>query len=366
MKNTHSVLPAIALLVGFLLLLTKVQLLQITAILLIVGGMFEPFYEDQLRGVILGRKNRTVREPGAAENKEITSMSSIVPEVATPSALAGTLGEMIGEFFGTGVLILFGDGCVATFALFNKVAPNPFANEWVVVIFGWGFAVMLGIYVAGAISGAHINPAVTLALAATGRHPWDKVLPYWLAQVLGAFVAGGILWFVYQGALQATIAGGDVALKVGGVFYTSPKPFVGTFGAFGDEFLGTALLLFLILTIVDARNQPPQANLNPLIIGLLIVAIGASFGLNTGYAINPARDFGPRLWVALFSNFESFSQNNYYFWIPIVAPLTGGVVGAFIYDYTIGKVLMAKLIKSGMAETEREAVRESTATTTVR
>jgi len=282
---------------------------------------------------------------------------------SAPSALAGTWGEMIGEFFGTMVLILFGDGCVATFALYTKLgvggAATPFANNWPVIIFGWGFAVMLGIYVAGAISGAHINPAVTLALAATGRHPWGKVLPYWLAQVLGAFVAGGILWFVYQGALQNTIAGGSVNLTIGGVFYTSPKAFVGTFGAFGDEFLGTALLVAMILAIVDARNQPVQGNLNPLIIGFLIVAIGASFGLNTGYAINPARDFGPRLWIALFSGFGSFTQNNYYFWIPIVGPLLGGVVGAFVFDYTIGKVLQAKMLgKSGTTETVGETVRE--------
>ena len=126
------------------------------------------------------------------------------------------------------------------------------------------------------------------------------------------------------------------------------------FGAFGDEFLGTALLVGMILVIVDARNQPVQSNLNPLIIGLLIVAIGASFGLNTGYAINPARDFGPRLWIALVSGGASFSADNYYFWIPIVGPLTGGVVGAFIYDYTIGKVLAARMLgKSGTTETSR-------------
>src|SRR6266567_6437263 len=295
--------------------------------------------------------------------------------VVSTSALAGTLGEVIAEFFGTMVLILFGDGCVATFALYGNIgannAPTPFANSWPVIIFGWGFAVMLGIYVAGAISGAHINPAVTLALAATGRHPWGKVLPYWLAQVLGAFVAGGILYFVYQGALVHQLALnhltiGDIAQGptfggngLGFVFYTGHRAFVGTFGAFGDEFLGTALLLFLILTIVDARNQPVQANLNPLIIGFLIVAIGASFGLNTGYAINPARDFGPRLWMAIVSGGASFAQNNYYFWIPIVAPLLGGVAGAFIYDFTIGKVIAAKgLMKSGGAETKGEAVRE--------
>src|SRR5438132_5740707 len=120
-------------------------------------------------------------------------------------ALSGTIGEAIGEFFGTMVLILFGDGCVATFALFTKLGANgaatPFANTWPVIIFGWGLAVMLGIYTCGAISGAHLNPAVTLALAATKRFPWNKVGWYILGEVLGAFVAAAILYFVYQGAL---------------------------------------------------------------------------------------------------------------------------------------------------------------------
>jgi glycerol uptake facilitator protein len=296
--------------------------------------------------------------------------------VSRPSPLAGIYGEMIGEFFGTMVLILFGDGCVATFALYANIgagnAPTPFANEWIIIVLGWGLAVMLGIYVAGAISGAHINPAVTLGLAATGRLPWSKVLPYWLAQVLGAFVAGGILYFVYQGALVhalgvnhlaiGQIAQSTTANGYGWIFYTFPKGFVGMFGAFGDEFVGTALLVGLILVIIDARNQPVQSNLNPLIIGLLIVAIGSSFGLNTGYAINPARDFGPRLWIAIVSGGASFSADNYYFWIPIVAPLLGGVVGAFIYDYTIGKVLEAKKLgPSGDTVTKGEAVREPAA-----
>lgn len=283
-------------------------------------------------------------------------------------ALAGTLGECVAEFFGTMVLILFGDGCVATFALFTNIGANnaatPFANTWPVIIFGWGFAVMLGIYVAGAISGAHLNPAVTLALAARGKLAWNKVLPYMGAQVLGAFVAAAILYFVYQGAIQHAVSlaatqGGalpNVADVAGGVFYTSPKAFVGTFGAFCDEFVGTALLVGLIFAITDGRNQPVQANINPLIIGFLIVAIGASFGLNTGYAINPARDFGPRLWVALVSGGASL---NAYTWIPIVAPLLGGVAGAYIYDFTIGRVLTARgATMSGDAITTGESVRE--------
>jgi glycerol uptake facilitator protein len=296
------------------------------------------------------------------------------------NALAGTPGEMIGEFFGTMVLILFGDGCVAVFGLFGpSQGVGIGANTWPVIIFGWGFAVMLGVYVAGAISGAHLNPAVTLGLAVTGRHPWGKVLPYWLAQVLGAFVAALILYFVYQGALVNALHANGLTIGqiaqgptfggkgLGYIFYTGHRSFVGGFGAFGDEFIGTALLVGLILAIVDGRNQPVQANLNPLIIGILIVAIGASFGANTGYAINPARDFGPRLWIGFVSGFASFSADNFYFWVPIVAPLAGGVVGGLIYDYTLGRVLAARmLMKSGTAETIGEAVREPSPDTETR
>src|SRR5690242_16808856 len=296
-------------------------------------------------------------------------MASSSPAVSKTPLLAGTWGEMIGEFFGTMVLILFGDGVVATFGLFGSVVPA--ATEWTVIILGWGLAVMLGIYVAGAISGAHINPAVTLAFAVRGKFPWNKVVPYWVAQIAGAFVAALLLYFVYQGALVHSLAANNLSLGqiasgaayggkgYGWIFYTGHRSFVGTFGAFGDEFIGTALLVGLIFAIVDVRNQPVQANLNPLIIGFLIVAIGASFGLNTGYAINPARDFGPRLWIAIVSGGASLSADNFYFWIPIVAPLVGGAVGAFIYDFTIAKVLEARgLMMSGTAEARGEAVRE--------
>ncbi|GCE11531.1 MIP/aquaporin family protein [Tengunoibacter tsumagoiensis] len=283
-------------------------------------------------------------------------------------ALSGTLGEALAEFMGTLILILFGDGCVATFVLFTTTgtggASTPFANIWTVIIFGWGFAVMLGIYVAGAVSGAHLNPAVTLALAARGKLPTNKILPYMGAQLLGAFVAAAILYAVYQGAIQHYIITKavrgeplpNIAQSVGGVFYTAPRPFVGLFGAFCTEFIATALLVGLIFAITDGRNQPVQANLNPLIIGFLIAAIGLSFGLNTGYAINPARDFGPRLWIALVTGGASLTS---YTWVPIVAPLLGGVAGGFIYDYTIGKVLDARrATQSGDTITHGESVRE--------
>ncbi|SRR5579883_49306 len=308
-------------------------------------------------------------------------MARTLPAETRAPALAGTWGELISEFMGTLVLILFGVGSVATFVLFTNVpgfltpfastpgGPTPFAYTWVVIIWGWGLAVMLGIYVAGAASGAHINPAVTLALAARGKFPWSKVVPYMVAQVLGAFIAAMIVYFVYLGAINhfmTTLAppGANLANALGTVFYTAPKPFVGPFGAFGDEFLGTALLVGLIFAIIDARNQPVQANLNPFIIGLIVVAIGASFGLNTGFAINPARDLGPRLWIAIVSGGASLT---WYTWIPIVAPLLGGVVGAFIYDYTVGKVLIArKETPSGDTITRGEAVREPSSSTETR
>jgi glycerol uptake facilitator protein len=271
---------------------------------------------------------------------------------------------------GTMILVLFGDGSLATFALFSNAGlggtATPATNQWIVVALGWGLALMLGIYVAGTISGAHINPAITLALALRRRFPWNKVLPYWGAQVFGAFIAAIIIYLVYQGAIVHYVVSNTLSgvplqstlQSVGGVFYTVPKPFIGTFGAFCSEFIGTALLVGLIFAIVGARNQPVQANLNPLIIGLVLAAIALSFGLNTGFAVNPARDFGPRLWIALvYGGGISFANN--YWWIPIIACLLGGAAGAYIYDFTIGRTLTARHQgPSGDTITKGEAVRE--------
>jgi glycerol uptake facilitator protein len=284
---------------------------------------------------------------------------------------SGLSGELMAEFLGTLVLILFGDGCVATFLLFsNNVFPTSLSSEkgalipggffpvdWTLIAFGWGFAVMLGIYVAGAVTGAHINPAVTLAFAARGKFPWSKVVPYWIAQVVGAFIAATLLYWVYRDALYHALNGHNIT-TLGGVFYTAPRDFVGTFDAFGDEFIGTALLVGLIFAVVDLRNQPIQSNLSPFIIGLIVVAIGFSFGGNTGYAINPARDFGPRLLVTAVGGGTLAWPANYW-WIPIVAPLVGGVFGGFVYDFTIRKVLERKgAAVSGDSRVEGRVVRE--------
>jgi glycerol uptake facilitator protein len=273
--------------------------------------------------------------------------------------LAGTWGECIAEFFGTFVLLLFGDGCVAIVLIAGIGLGNPLFNEWIVINFGWGLAVVFGVYVSGTISGAHLNPAVTLAFAVRRGFAWAKVIPYWIAQFLGAFAAAAVIYYEYRGALTQFetvnhvtrgVATGTYqqvltsnAVLEAKTFYTFPQPFVTPLAAFGDQVLGTALLIGLIFAVVDTLNQPPQANLTPFIIGLIIVVIGTSFGLNAGYAINPARDFGPRL-LAFAEGFGKLALPGPgdYVWVPIIGPLVGAVVGALVYDFSIHAVLVAR------------------------
>src|ERR1700686_5457027 len=236
-------------------------------------------------------------------------------------------GELIAEFLGTFVLILLGNGVVAMVVLFPPKNPGEtihggFTN----ITLGWGLAVTMGVYVAGKVSGAHLNPAVTLALAVFRKFPWRKVLPYSIAQTAGAFTAAALVYRNYLPAFRQV----DPQLeKTAGVFTTFPA-FPGLLQAgFLDQVIGTALLLLLILAITDEFNSPPGANLAPLMIGLVVVAIGMSFGGMHGYPINPARDLGPRLFtvVAGFRN-NGITDGSRIWWVPVVAPLLGGVIGA--------------------------------------
>ena len=288
--------------------------------------------------------------------------------------LHGLWGELSAEFIGTAVLIMFGDGVVAM-----VVAALPGSGRtagpaivwaptnWLVITFGWAFAVMVGVYVAGGISGAHINPAVTLALAFRRRFPWSSVVPYWIAQVVGAFVGAAIVYWVYHDAITAFNAaagihwGGNNDLATYSIFATFPAAYyhntIG--GPFLDEAVGTMLLVLGVFAVTDARNTAPLSNLGPLIVGFVVFAVGTSFGANTGYAINPARDFGPRLFIAIFGagsvalpgtyNFGGLQFTNY-FWIPIIGPLFGGCVGALTYDFFIGDVLHARKARTAAAE----------------
>jgi glycerol uptake facilitator protein len=241
------------------------------------------------------------------------------------------------EFLGTAILLLFGQGVVAMVVLFGGGVPGEVVKGgYTNVVFGWGLGVTLGIYAAGKISGAHLNPAVTLTLACWRGFPWSKVLPYSLAQIAGAFVASAIVYLNYLPAFDAF---DPLREKTAGIFTTFPAFADLLQYGFLDQVVGTALLMFAIFALSDENNQP-SGILTPILVGLVVVAIGISFGAMHGYAINPARDFGPRLFVTLagFRN-NGLTDGGFIFWVPIVAPLLGGVMGGWIYDAGIRRHL---------------------------
>lgn len=246
--------------------------------------------------------------------------------------------ELIAEFLGTFVLMLFGTGVVAMVVLFPGKNPGEIVHGgYTNITLGWGLGVTMGIYVAGKISGAHLNPAVTLALAVFRGFSWRKVLPYSIAQTAGALAAAALVFWNYLPAFRQT----DPLLEhTAGVFTTFPAFSALPEAGFLDQLVGTGLLLLLVFAITDERNMPPGANLAPLLIGLVVVAIGMSFGAMHGYPINPARDFGPRLFtvIAGFRN-NGLTDGARVWWIPVVAPLLGGLAGAALYDFGIRRFL---------------------------
>lgn len=268
--------------------------------------------------------------------------------------------ELFAEFLGTFVLIAFGAGVVA-----QVVLSGEKNGGYLSINLAWGLAVTMGIYVAGGVSGAHLNPAVTLALAVRRGFAWAKVIPYSIAQIAGAFTASAVVFFVYREAFDHFDGGTRIvtgAKATAGIFATYPQPFLSSFGGVVDQIVGTALLMLVILAIGDARNNAPTGNLAPFVVGLLVVAIGMCFGFNAGYAINPARDFGPRLFTFLAGwGAEVFRAGNYWFWVPIVGPLAGGVVGALIYDGLIGNLLPAEKEKPESDAAEIAPAREAKA-----
>lgn len=244
--------------------------------------------------------------------------------------------ELLAEFFGTFVLIAFGVGVVAQTVLSGNSAGSPLG-----INITWGLAVAMGCYVSAGVTGAHLNPAVSIALAVHRRFPWSKVGPYAAAQTAGAFVASAVVYLTYHEALAAFDGGARQiagAQGTAGIWATYPQAFLTTFpGGLIDQVVGTALLVAVILGITDPRNAPAPKGLVPIVVGLLVVTIGAAFGFNSGYAINPARDFGPRLFTAV-SGWGSgvFTAGGGWWWVPIVGPIIGGVLGGWLYDVCVG------------------------------
>lgn len=245
-------------------------------------------------------------------------------------------GELFSEFFAVAIIILFGDGVAAMYSLYD---PSPYRSAYWGVCITWGLGVTIAIYATAAVSGTHANPAVTLALALMRGFSWRKVMPYMAAQVLGGFAGAALVYSLYAPVidhynlahgLSRAIDGGSA-----GVFFTHPGDFVTVGHAFWDESVLTGALVFGIFAVTCRYNTlAPQANSGALVIGLLVAVIGASAGYLDAWAINPARDLGPRLFCFLAGWGASALPGPLdYWWVPVVAPLLGGAAGGALYHY---------------------------------
>jgi glycerol uptake facilitator protein len=258
-------------------------------------------------------------------------------------------GQLLGEVFGTFILILLGDGVVANVGLAPRLGAA--AYNWNTITIGWAFAVIVAVYVSAGVSGAHLNPAVTIAMAAKRDFPWSKVAPYIVAQIVGAFLGALGVYLVYMDGLKGAgmpnvwcTGPGSVfgqtfwgTAAAAGVSSTGGYSFVNAFVA---EVIGTAVLLWGILASGDTKNTGLMHNMGPFLVGGTVLAVGLSLGGPSGYAINPARDLGPRLFGLVAGTPDLFS--NGYWWIPVVAPIIGGLIGIYLYDWFVTAYLPKK------------------------
>jgi MIP family channel proteins len=237
--------------------------------------------------------------------------------------------EMMAEFVATFVTILFGLSCMT-----QTVLSSEASGSFVTIALCWGLAFFFGITVGGGVSGAHLNPAVTTTLALLKLLPWKKVPFYILNQVVASFVAALFVYIIYRPMFNEV---DPDRTSTHTIFATFPHEGVGNFTCFVTEFVGTALLILGILALLDQNNRPIGPKAAPAAVGALVSTIAMGFAMNTGLAINPARDLGPRLFM-LCAGWGSrvFTLNHYYFWVPLVAPITGGAAGAFVYEAMIG------------------------------
>lgn len=254
------------------------------------------------------------------------------------------LGALIGEVFGTFILILLGDGVVANVGLAPRLAGVGY--DWNTITIGWAFAVIVAVFVTAGVSGAHINPAVTVALAVRRNFPWKNVLPYIVAQMVGAFLGALAVYLCYRDGL--------VAAGMPNVWSTGPGSVFGqafwgaesgaAAGAFSlttatiTEIIGTAVLMWGILAAGDQRNNGLMNNLGPFLVGGTVLAIGLSLGGPSGYAINPARDLGPRIFGALVGT-QGLFDGMYWLVAPVIGPIIGGVLGILAYDVFVSNFL---------------------------
>ncbi|KAI0328916.1 aquaporin [Cubamyces sp. BRFM 1775] len=320
------------------------------------------------------RYSKEMRDQEQIENADVTARSvdeSVDPDLLEHytrypnrwSRIREYIREPAAEFFGVMILIIFGNGvdCQVVLSKNAQVAASPF-GDYLSLNFGWAVGTALGVWVSGGVSGGHINPAVTLALATFRDFPWRKVPAYIFAQVMGGLCGAGIIYANYIHAIDLVEGGRHIRTVPGtaSLFSTYALDYMTSVSCWFDEFLGTAVLLIVVCAITDARNGPPPPGLVPLVLFIMILGIGAALGMQTGYAINPARDLGPRLLTAMVGyGGDVFTfRSHYWLWCPVIAPIVGGLVGTFIYDllfFTGGESLLNRPNAKARALHERAA-----------
>ena len=250
------------------------------------------------------------------------------------------LGECISEFIGSWILIFIGCGAVA-----SMVLSGASVSQWEIGII-WGLAVTIAIYVTGAVSGTHINPAVTIALAVHRDFPKNKILPYIISQILGCFTGAATVYLLFNKlftSFESThniVRSGTNGLKTASIFSTYPNAALNSFDALLVETFITMLLVIVILAVGEEKiSNKPMSNLAPVFIGITIAIIGASFGVLTGFAMNPARDFGPKMFAVISGWGSGALGPNMYFWVPIVGPIIGAVLAGFVFDKGIKRYM---------------------------
>ncbi|KAM4617023.1 aquaporin-3a [Polymixia lowei] len=271
------------------------------------------------------------------------------------------LRQALAECLGTLILVMFGCGAVAQLKL-----SSGSHGTFLTVNFAFGFAATLGILVCGQVSGGHLNPAVTFALCLLGRERWRKFPVYFAFQTLGAFLGSAVIFGMYYDALWDHAGNFNVTgpNSTAGIFATYPGKHLTTVNGFFDQIIGTAALIVCILAIVDPYNNPIPPGLEAFTVGFVVLVIGLSMGFNSGYAVNPARDLGPRIFTAMAGwGMDVFTIRNCWFLVPIFAPFLGTIIGVIVYQLLVGFHVEGEARDKELAQQEHERVRLTNITT---
>lgn len=275
----------------------------------------------------------TVYAPGQIYDIEIGNTKDEKPR-ASLAKMRAHLNEPAAEFIGTLILVLLGTAvdCQVVLSSNTQVATSQ-KGSYLSISFGWGIATALGVWISIGCSGGHLNPAVSLALSLFRGFPLRKLPVFVLSQVLGGFTGALISFCLYHRAIVIFENGQLTTPGTSGLFTTFPLDYVSSVSCFFNEFVGTAILVLVVFAVTDTRKESLPLAALPFVLFLTVTGIGASLGMQTSYAINPARDFGPRLMTAIFYGSEVFTfRSHYWIWAPILAPMAGSVIGATIYE----------------------------------